>query len=766
MPGVRLNGFLATTAVALVLSAGGALAQSATTPGGNAAVTAPDAMKAAPAAATQNDKMTTPSAVETASPGSAASATVTKPAEQTEAPASVSPAAAENTNNSMPSAAPQTTDNATAPASPAAADNTDNSKPSTAPQTTGDSVQPASASPADNAGNTAPATSSAPAAQPASSAEGTANTTAPASATPTPAAASAAPVAAPVPTLDDQIASALQQLTTGKFDRMLGGKIARESIAAFYSGRSFAPIWITDGRANDRTKAAIDYLAHVDADGLDPPDYPAPDFKSLTDPQALAEAELKFDVSVITYAKHASIGRVAWSRVDANIEYDTKAPDPASVLAAMADTKDVASALNAYEPHAPQYVALKKKLAEIRSGNSDGVKPPIPNGPTLKIGDNDARVPALREKLAVSGDGDTYDKALAEAVKSFQKGHGLKQTGTLTTATLDAINGPRPTHVVDTILANMERWRWMPHDLGNNYVMINLPDFTAHVFHDGKQIWQTKIVIGMPNKPTPIMTAMMKFITINPIWHVPPSIINNEYLPAMAQDPTVMQRMGLVVERDGSGRITGIYQPPGDKSAEGRIRFNFPNKFLVFQHDTPDKYMFNEARRAFSHGCMRTQYPAHYAAVLLSLVRPNDGYTVERIHKMYGPNEINIPLPTFIPVNVTYQTAFVDDAGKLELRDDIYGRDRELLAILHNPQEMRVADIPVEHSIPAGQREILQAADNMPTRSGEWGGPTGGPVGFFQQLFSGFGSPNPPPRPVVRRRVSRTYRAHANTVDR
>ncbi len=704
MPGARLNGFLASTAVALLLSAGGAFAEQTTTPTppSDAGVTAPDNGKTTPPPASDADKSNAPAP---------------------SADKSANPPAAANT---------------TPPATPATAPETGSATPPTTPTTT--SQDAGSAPPASPPQNTGSATPSATPPAP-------------------PAATAAAPATPPAPTINQQIADQLQQLTSGKFDRIVGGKMERESIQAFYSGRSYAPIWLTDGHANDRAIAAISYLAHVDADGLNPADYPVPDFQSLTDPQALAEAELKFDMSVITYAHHASIGRIAWSRVDANIWYETKAPEPANVLAKMADATDMAAALDSYEPHAAEYLALKAKLAEIRAGNSDGIKPPIPNGPMLKIGDKDDRVPALREKLGVSGDGNVYDKSLAEAVKAFQKAHGLKQTGTLTAATLDAINGPRPTHVTDIILANMERWRWMPHDLGNNYVMINLPDFTAHVFHDGKQIWQTKIVIGMPNKPTPIMTAMMKFITINPIWHVPPSIINNEYLPAMAQDPTVMQRMGLVVERDASGRVTGIYQPPGDNSAEGRIRFNFPNKFLVFQHDTPDKYMFKEARRAFSHGCMRTQYPAHYAAVLLSLERPNDGYTVERIHKMYGPNEINIDFPTPLPVNITYQTAFVDGAGKLEFRDDIYGRDRELLAIMHNPAEMRIADIPVEHSIPAGQREILQAADNMPTRG--WSGPSGGPLGFFQQLFGGFSSSPPPPtRPAARRRVSRSYRPH------
>ena len=756
MPGVRLNGFLASTAVALLLSAGGAFAQS-TPPGAAPAVTPPDAAKtapaatAAPAAASQPAKAkSTPSAEPWGTPAPAAAATpAPAPAAQ---PAET---AAQSATPPEPAAPPATADSSKpAPVGPPV-----ESAPPASP-----TPAAAETTPAPSAPPTAPAPAAAAAAPAAASTTpapaGTGTAAAPAAA-PTPAATAAAP--APTPTIDDQIATQLRDLSNGKYDHILGGKVQRGAIEAFYSGRSFAPIWLTDGHANAREKAAANYLAHVGADGLDPADYAVPDFNSLTDPQALAEAELKFSVAVVTYARHASIGRIAWSRVNANIEYDTKAPDPAAVLATMASAKDVAAELNSYEPHAAGYLALKAKLAELRGGKQDGLKPPIPGGTMLKIGMHDPRVPALREKLGLTGNGDTYDKALAEAVKQFQKEHELKQTGMLTAPTLEAMNGPRPTHVIDTILANMERWRWMPHDLGKFYAMINLPDFTASVYNSGKRIWKTKIVIGKVDMPTPLISTSMKSITVNPTWHVPPSIINHEYLPAMAQDPTVMQRMGLVVQRDSSGKVIGIYQPPGDKNAEGRLRFNFPNKFLVYQHDTPDKYMFAYARRAFSHGCMRTQDPAKYAEVLLSLVRPNDHYTKERIEHMYGPNEINIDFPTFIPIHVTYQTAFVDDEGKLRFRDDIYGRDRELLAIMHNPNEMRVADIPVEHPVSAAKREILSAADHAPTYGNPYGGYNGGPTNFFQALFGSFSQPAPPPRPVRRRRVSGAYQARGNS---
>jgi murein L,D-transpeptidase YcbB/YkuD len=576
-----------------------------------------------------------------------------------------------------------------------------------------------------------------------------------ASATPQPdQAQTPAPAAAPTETVDATIADQLHQLASGKFDHLLGGKPQRTEIEAFYSAHNYAPLWITDGHANDRAKAAIKYLGHVDADGLEPADYPVPDFKSA-DASTLAEAELRLTMSVVTYARHASIGRIAWSRVSADIGYDQKSPELASVLSAMADAQDVAAALDSYEPHAPGYIALKAKLAEIRAGKADGTKLSIPTGPVLKVGDQDDRVPQLREKLVVPGDGGTiYDKALGEAVKKYQKDHDLKQTGTLTPQTVDALNGPRPTHVTETILANLERWRWMPHDLGKTYVIVNLPDYTLRVMNNGEQVWKTKIVIGKPAMPTPIMTATMKFITINPTWHVPPSIVNNEYLPAMQQDPSVMERMGLKVDRGQDGTVS-IWQPPGDRNALGRIRFNFPNKFLVYQHDTPDKFMFANDKRAFSHGCMRVFDPPKYAEVLLSLVRPNDHYTVERIKQMYGPSEINIDFPTFIPVHLTYQTAFVDNDGKLEFREDVYGRDRELLAIMNGP-ERKVADVPVEHRVDITHRQVMAVPDSPSL----WGGGSrgyssqGSGEGFFSRLFGSFSQPQSAPRPAARRKVT------------
>ncbi|MBV8321038.1 MAG: L,D-transpeptidase family protein, partial [Hyphomicrobiales bacterium] len=202
--------------------------------------------------------------------------------------------------------------------------------------------------------------------------------------------------------------------------------------------------------------------------------------------------------------------------------------------------------------------------------------------------------------------------------------------------------GEAPRQVETTIIANMERWRWYPRDLGKAHVVVNQPDFTLRVMHEGAQVWTTRIVIGKPSMPTPLLSETMKFITVNPTWHVPPSIVHNEYLPALAQDPTVLARMGLHVSYSGGG--VSITQPPGPNNALGRIRFNFPNRFLVYQHDTPDKYYFAHEVRAYSHGCMRVQDPAKYAEVLLNIARPQEHWTAARITRMFGSGELDLQL--------------------------------------------------------------------------------------------------------------------------
>jgi L,D-transpeptidase YcbB len=606
------------------------------------------------------------------------------------------------------------------------------------PATVGTVAAPAgkTAEPGSGSPQGAPA---AAATEPASPAAGTANAPgAPApTATVSPPASSETPAAAPAkepakPTIadnlspvDQAIAEKLRELLTGKVERILDRKKERAAVEAFYAGRGYAPLWITDGVTNERAKATIARLKAAESDGLDPSDYPTPDFKAPPDrPEALADAELRLVNSVLTYARHAQTGRVHYSRISADIFYEQVFPEAAEILAKIASAADAGEALRSYNPPHEGYKALRAKLGEARSHHGDSGPARIGGGPLLKPGMQDSRVPMLRRRLGVPGENnETYDKVLAEAVKKFQRQHELSPTGNLNSATTEALNGPRRDRDADIIIANMERWRWLPRDLGKAYVMVNIPDFTLRVVRDGATIWHTKIVTGKPTMPTPLLSESMKFITMNPTWNVPPSIVQNEYLPVLQQDPMALERIGLKMEYNRDGTIH-IFQPPGEKNALGRIRFNFPNKFLVYQHDTPDKYLFAHDKRAYSHGCMRVENPVKYAEVLLSIARPRDNYTQERLHRMIGGGEQDISFQNLIPVHLTYQTAFVDESGKLNIREDVYGRDARVIAALKG-DERRFADIPVERQ----QTGARQQAVRLPGRPYPFS--SGGQFPFF-----------------------------------
>lgn len=563
-----------------------------------------------------------------------------------------------------------------------------------------------------------------------------------------------APLSAKLSAEDAEVADRLRDLLAGRLDRYLTRKQERQAVEAFYRDRGFAPLWVDRGAPSGRALAAIAYLRSVDADGLEPADYPAPDFKS-GDAGALAEAELRYTGTLLTYVRHAQTGRMHFSRLSADVFYQPEMPDPADLLGKLASNQDLRTVLDGYQPQHPQYKALKAKLAQARKQTEEVEQVVrVPEGPTLKPGMKDPRVVALRKRLKAPGNVDdtTYDNDLADAVKDYQAGAGLHADGFVGAATLRHLNGgaQRRERTADIIVANMERWRWVPRDLGKAHVVLNIPDFTLRVFKDGATIWKTKVVVGKPSTPTPMLSETMKFITVNPTWNVPPSIIANEYLPALRQDPTVLERMGLKIEQNKDGTVR-IYQPPGDKNALGRIRFNFPNKFLVYQHDTPDKHLFEKDVRAYSHGCMRVQDPLKYGEVLLSLTLPKEGYTQEKLRRMFGGSEVNINFPTPIPVHITYQTAFVDDGGNLQLRDDLYGRDARMIAVLKG-EERKVADAPLARPHSDGiSKDALRYQVREESIFADWfqsnrGGPRdmrGGRVSarqdpvaeFFQRLF-------------------------------
>jgi L,D-transpeptidase YcbB len=534
---------------------------------------------------------------------------------------------------------------------------------------------------------------------------------------------------------DAQITPKLKEIVTSKqFDKRVERPADRRAIETFYAAHNYAPVWIRDGRLTAQAKAAVGVLKNAADDGLDAADYPVPEFGTINGADALAAGDLKLTESVLTYARHLAVGRIAPTRVTAEVEYGEHTPDPDDVLKKVASAADAGAAIESYNPPSQGFHALKAKLAELRSANASAEvdQNRIPDGRAIKFGMKDARVPLLRDRLGVHGRPNDmgYDKALYNAVRSLQFRKGLKPTGIIDGRTIAAINGPKPGDIVARIRANMERWRWLPRNLGSTYVMVNIPDYTLKVMHDGHQVWTTKIVSGKPQTPTPLVSAPMQHVIVNPSWYVPQSIIQNELLPAYASDPQIFDRMGLEVKQGPDGHIN-VVQPPGAANALGRIKFAFPNKFQVYLHDTPEKKLFSYDKRAFSHGCMRVEDPTKFGEVMLSLAMSGPTPNEHQIQKMFGQDEKTYSLQKQPMVHLTYQTVFVDESGKLHVDEDLYGFDARIHSILHS-DERRVADIAPPQdpkrdvATDKANQDILRRVERREAQN---------PFAFFDKLF-------------------------------
>jgi L,D-transpeptidase YcbB len=456
----------------------------------------------------------------------------------------------------------------------------------------------------------------------------------------------------------------------------------REAIAAFYAGHNYEPLWLKDGKPNAAAKSVLDRLAHAADDGLSLDDLPSPAFADATDDEKLAEAEIALTAQVVEYGREASGSRIDPVRLSNLIGAKPEVAEPGQILGAVAAAGgNAGAALEGFNPPQPGYRALRDKLAELRREGRPEAAKPIPPGPTLRIGMSDPRVPLIRVRFGLDADpsddsDQLYDTKVAAAVAEFQKAAGLRPSGMLTARTVAALaTGDQPLQLEDVVLANMEMWRWLPRDLGKDRIEVNIPDFTVAVFRDDQLIARHRVIVGKPQTPTPIFSNAMKFVIVNPIWNVPPSIIRKEMLPRLAQDPDYLARMGFEVF-SVHGHLV-VRQPPGERNALGRIKFMFPNQYDVYLHDTPTRNLFAASRRAFSHGCVRVDDPFSLAETVLG---PN--WPEERVKHLIGGEQRFINLPKPLPIHIEYFTAFVDADGHLQMRDDLYGYARKVDAAL------------------------------------------------------------------------------------
>jgi len=464
------------------------------------------------------------------------------------------------------------------------------------------------------------------------------------------------------------------------------GEEQRGAIRAFYEARGFNPLWIADGAFTPAARKIMAALTDAAAEGLDPADYPLPQIDGLEGSsrgRALADADLKLSAAAVLYARDARGGRLEPTKLSKLLTPTRELPEAGDVLERLGAATDPGAALAAYNPQHAQYAALKRKLAEVRSerpAQTPMVR--VPKGPTLRLGMQDERVPLIRARfgLDVTPDGDhTYDEKVAAAIADFQRAHGLAADGVLGAQTLAALGGGETTNgrLEADIIANMERWRWLPANLGDRHISVNIPAYMVRVLDRGEVIHEARVIVGKPETPTPVFSDVMRHVVVNPYWNVPPSILRKEFLPHMAQDPDYAARRGYEVIRHGNS--ISIRQPPGERNALGHIKFMFPNQHAVYLHDTPSRSLFKRSERAFSHGCVRVDDPFTFAEIVLG-----DAWPQSRMKKLIGKGERLVRLPELIPIHLTYFTLMVTDEGKLVRYPDIYSHDQRVAAALRD----------------------------------------------------------------------------------
>ncbi len=414
-------------------------------------------------------------------------------------------------------------------------------------------------------------------------------------------------------------------------------------IYLYYSDRDFKPIWTRDSGAKTKAKVLLNVLKAAADHGLDPRDYSIDEIEERldsTDPEQLAELDLLISDVFADYGRDLAKGRIDPASTSSEIHVKPKGPGPLSLIDGAEDAEDIEPYLATVAPSAWEYGALKGGLADYRAIAAAGGWPALPEGPTLKPGMDDARVPVLRKRLSATGEfkGDAndpatvYDEALVDAVKAFQERHGLNGDGAIGPGTFAALNVPVEDRIAQLII-NLERRRWIEDDLGKEYVFVNLADARLQVLRksgtENEVVHEARLVVGEPTRRTPVFTEDMSFVVFNPYWEVPPSIANNEYLPKLRKDPGYLAKQDIRI-LSASGEINPwsvnwssvkrlpyrLRQDSGEGNALGRIKFMFPNPYNIYIHDTPSKRLFEKEQRFFSHGCMRVQHPALLAEVL------------------------------------------------------------------------------------------------------------------------------------------------------
>jgi murein L,D-transpeptidase YcbB/YkuD len=477
----------------------------------------------------------------------------------------------------------------------------------------------------------------------------------------------------------------------------------------FYEGRGGRLAWSDSGVVSPQARALLAAIARAADDGLNPDDYPTAAIDPLVQrgvpPDSLWHLDTLLTTVFFEYGSDVSRGRINPTTVDSLWTAAPRTTDIVRLLDSGLASGRLAAVLRTLPPPQAGYVGLRAALSRYRAIVARGGWSSLPNGTPLGLGATGHRVAELRHRLAVEGyrapverDAERFDDGLELRVREFQERHGLVADGIVGPATLAALNVPAAVRL-QQIALNLERWRWLPRSLGNRHIVVNSASFTLEIVDGGQTVVTMRAIVGRPDWPTPITTARVTDVIFQPRWYVPRTIAARELLPLVQRDPGYLAREGMRVFGDsttGGGEVdpstidwtavtesTFTYQlaqEPGLTNPLGGVKLAFWTPFDVFIHDTPARPLFSEPLRAFSHGCVRVEQAADLTAYLLpewSVDSISAAITVGR--------ERRVRLRRSIPLHLVYWSAWTEDDGSVEFRNDAYGWDERLAAALARP---------------------------------------------------------------------------------
>jgi len=496
------------------------------------------------------------------------------------------------------------------------------------------------------------------------------------------------------------------------------------ALPLFYARRIYKPAWVSDQGPLDAAEDQLKMIREVDREGLRPEDYHLIKLEHILaqisadrerqippDPRRLADLDLLLTDSFLILGSHLLTGRVEPKTVDPQWHVNPRAGDLSLILEQALASGQIEAALRNLIPDHAGYRRLRRELARYREIHVRGGWPKISEGPNLKNGDSSANVAILKRRLAAEGYLEDYipenelyfDDRLERALRQFQLQNGLEVDGIVGAHTRAALNLTVDDRIRQ-IIANMERWRWLPHDLGARYILVNIAGFYLELIDNDRLQMRMKVVVGKPYRRTPVFTATMTYLVFHPFWHVPARIAREDLLPKIKRDAAFLSKEKIRVfegwgaearEIDPAAidwqKIKGadlefhFRQDPGPQNALGRIKFMLPNPFDVYLHDTPAQELFDKTRRAFSHGCIRIEKPLDLAVYLL---KNDPNWPPEKISSALSESaasEQTVRLPEPIKVHVLYWTVWLGADDQIYFSADIYGRDEILEAALNEP---------------------------------------------------------------------------------